>query len=101
MANKAVVKFVGKHFHNSGKCVNVYDTYAHALAHASTGLSTILALDKTTGGAGSAISQVAKTTGAPVDENGYVCFVVDNGANVFLKIEGAMTPIVVPTVEMF
>lgn len=101
MADKAVNVYVGKQFHQAGQCVNVYDTYAHALAHAATGLMTISSVDKTVGTAGTAITQAAKTVGAAVDENGFCQFIVDNGAAVFLKLPGAHTPQYVPTTQMF
>lgn len=55
-----------------GKVVNVYDTYANALAHGATGLiATMKAVDPLTGEAdGDAIEQVAKTTGIEIDNNG-------------------------------
>lgn len=64
-----------------GKTFNVYGTYANALAHGSTGLSTINALDVLTGSSGSSITQVAKTTGVDVDNNGKVNFFADDGGS--------------------
>lgn len=68
-----------------GKVFNVYDTYAHALAHAATGLASINAVTVLTGAKGAAISQVAKTTGVTVDNNGLVQFYADSAlVEVFL-----------------
>lgn len=76
--------YVGKARHMSGKTVNVYDSYANALSHGATGLSTIYEVDKSDGSQGDAITQVAKTTGLTVDESGMIHFHVDDGAAVFL-----------------
>jgi len=64
-----------------GKIVNVYDTYAHALNHATTGLASINDVTVLTGAKGSAISQVAKTTGVTIDNNGLCQFYADSAAN--------------------
>jgi hypothetical protein len=64
-----------------GDVVNVYDTYANALAHGATGLATIKELTVLTGAVGSTITQVAKTTGVPVDNNGQVKFFADDGGS--------------------
>jgi hypothetical protein len=64
-----------------GSVVNVYDTYANALAHTATGLSTINVMTVLTGAAGAAISQVAKTTGVTVDNNGQVKFYADDNGS--------------------
>jgi hypothetical protein len=62
-----------------GKSVNVYDTYANALAHAATGLSTIYEMAPLTGLQSTEITQVAKTTGLTADQNGMVHFFVEAG----------------------
>lgn len=80
MADVHVNACIGCHLHNSGKTVNIYDTYANALAHASTGLigvSGIFETDLLTGAAGDGITQVAKTNGLIVDQNGMIHFNVD------------------------
>lgn len=77
----------------SGLHLNIYDTYAHALAHAATGLSTIYAVSKLDGTKGDAISQVAKSTGVPVDENGWAHFFIASGSTYFAKVSGSHIPI--------
>ena len=62
-----------------GRVLNVYDTYANALSYGATGLSTIYDVDVLTGLKGSAITQVAKTTGVTVDNNGIAKFFAANG----------------------
>lgn len=63
-----------------GKTFNVYDTYANALAHSSTGLITGLQeLNRLTGGGGDVVTQVAKTTGFDADVHGLVNFFIDDG----------------------
>ena len=64
-----------------GDVVNVYDTYSNALAHGATGLATIKELDVLAGTAGSTITQEAKVTGVPVDNNGQVKFFADDGGS--------------------
>ena len=66
----------------SGKVVNVYDTYANALGYGATGLiSTLKAVAPLTGlPTGSAITQVAKTTGVTTDIGGNLLFSVDDAS---------------------
>jgi hypothetical protein len=71
--------YVGECKFMEGKSVNVYSSYANALAHAATGLSTIAAMAPLDGTEGDAISQVAKTTGLTADQNGMVHFFVNAG----------------------
>lgn len=63
----------------SGIVVNVYDTYANALAYGATGLVATLkpvnALDETIG---AAISQVAGETGIETDINGKLLCSLDD-----------------------
>ena len=61
-----------------GKVVNVYDTYAHALAFAATGLTTVKTVNRLTGAVGAAISQTAKTAGPTVDNNGMLIIALDD-----------------------
>jgi hypothetical protein len=61
-----------------GKIVNVYNTYANALTHGEDGLCTIYAATVLTGAQGAAITQVAKTTGVTIDNNGLIRFYVDD-----------------------
>lgn len=79
MAAKQISMQVGDEIFEQGSCVNVYDTYAHALAHGSTGLATIATVDKLTGSAGAAITQAAKTVGVPVSQDGQILFSIDDG----------------------
>lgn len=64
----------------TGKIVNIYDTYAHALAHGATGLVTVKAVDPLTGVVGSAIPQTAKTAGPTIDNKGKLLIALDNAA---------------------
>ena len=64
-----------ENYDSAGKVVNVYDTYAHALAHAATGLVEVKALNVLTGAAGATVAQTAKTAGPAVDSNGRLSFV--------------------------
>lgn len=92
MADVIMSVYVGKELHTSGKPVNVYDTYAHALAHAATGLATVLTLNPLDG-TGAALTQVAKTTGLNVDENGMIHFLcADTLKKVFLIAVGQFGP---------
>lgn len=80
MADVHVNAFIGVSLHQSGKVVNIYDTYANALAHAATGLVGVTGLfetDELTGAAGDGITQEAKVTGLTVDQNGMIHFNVD------------------------
>ena len=61
-----------------GKIVNVYDTYANALAHAATGLQVVKEVDQLTEAVGSAITQTARTAGPTVDNNGRLNFACDD-----------------------
>lgn len=63
----------------SGKIVNVYNSYANALAHGATGLSTVYAVDPLTGAVGAAITQTAKTAGPTIDNAGNLLFAIDDG----------------------
>lgn len=51
MALKVLNPYLGceDKLRHQGSIINVYDTYAHALAHAATGLATIYAPDRLTG----------------------------------------------------
>lgn len=60
-----------------GKVVNVYDSYANALAHGATGLVTVNEVNRLTGAVGDAITQTAKTAGPEVDLNGMLVFAAD------------------------
>ena len=64
----------------TGKVVNVYDTYTHALGHSGVGLaSSLKAVDPLTGTpTGSAITQVAKETGINIDNNGKLLCSLDD-----------------------
>ena len=68
----------------TGKIVNVYDTYAHALAHGATGLMTVKAVNILTGAIGAEIPQTAKTAGPAIDLKGGLVFGVSNGADIYL-----------------
>lgn len=70
-----------------GKIVNVYDTYAHALAHGATGLSDVSEVDALTGAVGDAITQVAKTTGVPINRVGQINMAVEEATAFFLMCE--------------
>ena len=72
-----------------GKVVNVYNTYANALSHGEDGLCTIYDVARLTGLIGDEITQVAKTTGVTIDNNGLASFFVDDGeySEVFLTSE--------------
>ncbi len=89
MANGIVSVEVNRERHDEGETVNVYDTYAHALAHAATGLSTIYGMNPLDGTSSGAISQVAKTTGLKVDQFGRINFLVDTSeVSVYLMAKG-------------
>lgn len=77
MAQVLVCVQVNPKLHTEGKIVNVYDTYAHALAGGATGLVAINAVAPLTGAAGSAISQAAGSVGLTIDINGRIDFYVD------------------------
>ena len=61
-----------------GKVVNVYDSYANALAHSATGLVTVKSVNRLTGAIGTAITQTAKTAGPQIDLNGALVFACDD-----------------------
>lgn len=65
----------------TGKIVNVYDSYANALAHGATGLATVKAVDPLTGAIGNAISQTAKTAGPTVDANNKLLIALSDATN--------------------
>jgi hypothetical protein len=93
MADVQVAVMVGDKRNHSGKTVNVYTSYANALLHGATGLATIKDINKLTGAAGSAITQVAKTTGFEVDQFGMIHGFIDDGTNpVFLMSDDHWGP---------
>ncbi len=100
MANSIVSVYVGRERHNEGEVVNVYDSYAEALAHAATGLSTILGMNPLNGTSSGAIVQAAKVTGLTVDQFGRVNFLTDSAqAAVYLMAKGCWgAPLKVPVV---
>jgi hypothetical protein len=69
-----------------GDIINVYDTYANALAHAASGLiADLYTVDVVSGEKGVALPQTAKTAGPVVDNNGVVIFAVnDSNSEVYL-----------------
>ncbi len=75
----------GNRAFDSGKPWNVYDTYAHALAHGATGFITIYDFDHIAGTANVAsIAQVAKQVGVLPGQDGRLVFGVDNGADIYI-----------------
>jgi len=93
MADVLIQKYVGDPRHHSGKIVNVYGSYANALSHGSTGLTSgVKDVDRTDGTAGDTISQVAKTTGIEIDQFGMIHFFVDDASAVFLMSDGHWGP---------
>jgi len=65
-----------------GRIINVYDTYAHALAHAATGLVTdCRAFNRLTYQVQGLIAQTAKTAGPTVDIHGVLANAVDTNAH--------------------
>jgi cobalamin biosynthesis protein CobT len=64
-----------------GKIINVYDSYAHALAHGSAGLETVKDVDRLTGDVGDTITQTAKTAGPTVDVNGKLVIALEDGSD--------------------
>ena len=65
-----------------GRIINVYDTYAHALAHAATGLVTdCRAFNRLTYQVQGLIAQTAKTAGPTVDIHGVLAIAVDTNAH--------------------
>lgn len=72
-----------------GKIVNIYSSYAYALAHGATGLSTVKSVAPLTGVIGAAIPQTAKTAGPTVDNNGKLLIALDDGAGVGAVYWGA------------
>jgi len=91
-------QYVGPKKFMEGKTINVYDTYAHALSHAATGLSTIYEMAPLTGIQSTAITQAAKTTGLLADQNGMVHFFVESGTYYLMSagLWGPPRKIVVP-----
>jgi hypothetical protein len=90
MATKLVQTYVGERLHQEGRVINVYDTYANAIAHAATGLVTgCYTVDKLDSTDEDAVTQAAKVTGFEVDQNGMVhmkiptttteCFLMSDG----------------------
>lgn len=75
----------------NGKVVNVYDSFAEAYAHGAAGLSTIYGAtvnaDTPSIAKGSAITQVAKTTGVTVGMDGWIKFYAAEATNYFLAID--------------
>ena len=63
----------------SGKIVNIYDSYANAVAHGATGLQTVKDVNELTGVVGSAIPQTAKTAGPTINLNGKLVISLDDG----------------------
>ena len=96
MAEKQFSVMIGDKREHEGKTINVYDTYANALLHASGGLvATVINVNKLTGAsaAAGAITQVAKTTGLTVDQFGMLHFYVDDGNTaVWLMSDGHWGP---------
>ena len=93
MADKQFSVMIGDKRNHEGKCINVYDTYANALAHAATGLVAIKDVTRLTGAAGSAVTQTAKTAGLAVDQYGMIHFYVDDSnPSVFLMSNGHFGP---------
>ena len=86
--------YVGRDFHNSGAVINLYDTYAHALARGSTGLvADCETMDPTDGTTDGVVTQVAGTTGWEVDQNGFVhLHIITTSAEVFLMATGQFGP---------
>ncbi len=64
----------------TGKIINIYNSYANALAHGSSGLSTVKAVDPLDGTVGDEIEQTAKTAGPTVDNNGKLLVALDDGS---------------------
>jgi hypothetical protein len=92
MASVLVQVFVGPNKFMEGKTVNVYDSYANALAHAATGLSTIQAMLPLTGAEGDAVSQTAKTAGLVADQNGMIHFFIEASTVCYLMSAGMWGP---------
>lgn len=68
-----------------GRVVNVYGSYANALAFAETGLSTVKAVDRLTNAAGDAITQrspahASGQTGPRVDVHGDLVIALDDNS---------------------
>jgi hypothetical protein len=64
-----------------GRIVNVYDSYAHALAHGANGLETVKDVDLLTGTVGDTITQTAKTAGPQIDVNGNLNIALEDGSD--------------------
>ena len=70
-----------------GKIVNVYDSYANALAHGATGLSAVSEVEALTGATGDAITQVAKTTGVEINRVGSINMALEEGTAFYLMCD--------------
>lgn len=88
MADKLITVNVGREVYEEGKTINVYGSYANALSHGATGLSTILGVDKLTGLVGASITQVAKTTGLTANQAGFISFFAAEDTPYFLMSDG-------------
>ena len=87
--------YVGKELAMGGHIVNIYGSYANALAHSSTGLNTrAFNIDRLTGlASGDAVSQVAKVTGFEIDQDGFIQVLIDDrDAAVYLMSNGSFGP---------
>jgi hypothetical protein len=122
MSDYRVTVNVGKHFWRSGKAFNVYDTYAHAIAQAATGLMTIYDVNRLTGARGAVITQsqeipldyaltslTAQNTnmyapaatpavGVIADQNGFIAFIIPTTATLcYLMVKDFLYPIAIQT----
>ena len=70
-----------------GKIVNIYDSYANALAHGATGLSAVSLIEPLTGAIGAAVTQVAKTTGIEIDRSGQINMALEEATAFYLMCE--------------
>jgi hypothetical protein len=65
-----------------GRIINIYDTYAHALAHAATGLLTdVREFNRLTYQIQSPITQTAKTAGPTVDIHSVLAVAIDTNVH--------------------
>ena len=126
MSDYRVTVNVGKHFFQSGKAFNVYDTYAHAISQGATGLMTIYDVSRLTGAKGAVITQsqeipldngaaAAQTSlltfnssmvplpatpavGVIPDQNGFIAFVIATTATLcYVTCKDFIYPIAVQT----
>ena len=87
-----------------GKIVNVYTSYANAVAHADTGLATIYEINGITGAVGDAIVQKGKNStstqvGLTINENGRIQFACASGKYYLAVYAGRSgTPITIDVV---